>query len=100
MNVYEPISIVIISSVGIMLLGPIFSILWRLVFDNHLSKFLTKCWNTHEVLRNLNSETKIKFKSFWITVVTVVIHFVIHAIVVNEYHKQIPNISSLQWVRY
>ncbi|KAF0774108.1 Uncharacterized protein FWK35_00000535 [Aphis craccivora] len=64
-DIMEPISIVLIMSVHLKLLGPVFSIAWRLYFDNEFSNMLKKCMDTLDVLKKCNSEVVLRAKMFW-----------------------------------
>lgn len=93
----EPISIVLIISVELKLLGPLFSIAWRLYFDNEFSNMLKKCMNTLDVLKKCNSEVVLKAKIFWTCIVFILIHSMSCVAVVLGFSNT-PDYSVLEWV--
>jgi len=93
----EPISIVLIMSVHLKLLGPVFSIAWRLYFDNEFSNMLKKCMDTLDVLKKCNSEVVLRAKMFWTFMVFLLIHLMACVVVILGFSNT-PDYSFFRWV--
>lgn len=93
----EPISIVMIVSVELKLLGPLFSIIWRIFTDNRLLFIMTNFISTHEVLRHLNSEVSVNAVAFRIFIFGLFVHFMIHVLSVIGFVTT-PDYYLTDWV--
>lgn len=98
LNIFEPISIVLLVSVELKLLGPLFSITWRFFFDNELSNMLEKFIDILDVLKQFNSEVILKTKIFWIFITGVLVHFMMYITSLMGYYMATPDYSALKWV--
>jgi len=97
----DPMSIVLIISVEFVTLGPLFSIIWRLYFDNELSNVLKTFADILDVLKKFQSEVILKTTIFWISIVILVMHFMVHVtsnlgfIIINNDYSLFDWVSNL-----
>jgi len=94
----EPISIVLIASIELRLLGPLISITWRLYFDNELSNILKTFMGTLDELKNFNNYFVLKTELFWICMIGFVIHFLLYIISVIGFITITPDYTIFAWV--
>lgn len=75
-DMFDVTSLVMISCYESMLIGPVFSNVWRLLFDNKLSVVLTKLEGIHDKLIHLNVAKPMKIKFNWLSIFGVLVHFI------------------------
>ncbi|KAL4121055.1 hypothetical protein QTP88_013639 [Uroleucon formosanum] len=97
LNILEPISIVLIASVELKLLGPLISITWRIYFDNKLSNLLKSFMETLDLLKKFNNEVTLKMKIFCICIIGLIMHFMLYITSVIGF-AMVPNYPLFDWV--
>lgn len=97
-NLLEPMSIVMIMSMELKYFGQLISLMWRIFYENHLSKLLTKLEDIHEQLRTLHIFKPMKNNSVWLFGTGVFLHFAIHMIRPIDVIISVNNLSSMNWV--
>lgn len=75
-DMFDVTLLVMISCYELMLIGPVFSNVWRLLFDNKLSVVLTKLEGIHDKLIHLNVVKLMKIKFNWLSIFRVRVHFI------------------------
>jgi len=86
-----------IASVESMLLGALFSITWRLYFENELSNILKIITDTLDVLKNFSTEVKLKKTIFWMSIVGEIMHCLTHLIVTLRFFIKNTEYHFIQW---
>jgi len=91
----EPISIVLIISMYLKLVGPIFSTIWKLYVDNFLSTILFKIEKLYDTLLHFNVTVNVKKKLVWLVAIGFFIDFMLYIIVVFMYLTEFKSQMTL-----
>lgn len=87
-----------IVSVELKLLGPLFSIIWRILTDNRLLFIMKKFISTHEVLNHhLNKDISVNKTIFWKFILGLLVHFMMHVLSVAGFFTT-PDYYLSDWV--